>query len=123
VESLGTVAIALSANMTNEPTDPTGVVLGISAFNGSLPTGTYTENGSANYEVLGAYNPGSPTMNYRAGGHVPTARPLKIVLTSISDSEVAGTFEGAFYKQDALDPQDSDEYVDITEGEFRLPRY
>src|SRR5690606_38068988 len=117
-------SLSLSANNSSNAGDLTGMVLGINFSNGgSLAPGTYIEDGGGViYAVSGVRNPNSTTIVYGAGGiHVPTARPLKIVITSITDTEITGTFEGAFYKQDLSIPEYYDEYLDFTEGEFRLP--
>lgn len=123
IQNAGTlISITLSAYMSSDPYNLTGLSLGIGVFNGdSIEPGIYTESdGGTDYTVLGTHNINNTSVVYGAGNHVNTAHPLKIVITSITNSEVTGSFEGAFYKMDMSNPG-SDEYIDFTEGEFRLP--
>lgn len=82
---------------------------------------TYTEIGSPDFFTLGAYDPNSPATVYTAGIASPTVQPLTITIKTKTDTEISGTFDGAFYKTDKEDGEVHDEPVIISEGEFRLP--
>ena len=120
----GFISLALIANAQPNGASLEGLNIGANFFNGQAPkVGTYSEDYTGtDYLVAGVYNPNSTSIVWSAGIHYPTAKPLKIVIVSKTASEVTGTFEGAFYKQDLSNPSSSsDEYVLFTEGEFKLP--
>lgn len=119
----GMTSVSLSANLKTNTEDLTSLGLLINFFNGNKPVaGTYLQDYTGtDYVAQGAYNPNSLTIVYGAGLYYPSAKPLRIIITSLTDTEVAGTFEGAFYKQDSSIPAWYNEYKLITEGEFRLP--
>jgi hypothetical protein len=119
--SANTISLALLANAQSNTLE--GINVGINFFNGKTPaTGEYTEEYTGlDYLVAGVYNPNSMTITWAAGLHTPTAKPLKINILTKSATEVTGTFEGAFYKQDVSIPAFYDDYTLFTECEFKLP--
>lgn len=119
----GMISLAFTANAQPNAASLEGLSLSINFQNGKSPAvGTYTEDYSGtDYITAGVYNPGSATIVWGAGIHYPTAKALKINILTRSDTEMTGTFEGAFYKQDVSVPAVYDEYMLFTEGEFKLP--
>jgi hypothetical protein len=51
----------------------------------------------------------------------PTAKSLKLTILTKTATEITGTFEGAFYKQNVTTAEVGTEYVLITEGSFKVP--
>jgi len=100
-----------------------GLGVSINFSNGvSIAPGTYTEDYAGyDYTAEGVYNPNSNTIVWGAGLHYPSVKPLKITITSKTATEMTGTIEGAFYKQDVTTAQVYDEYTLFTECEFKLP--
>jgi hypothetical protein len=100
-----------------------GLGVSINFSNGvSIVPGTYTEDYSGyDYTAAGVYNPNSNTIVWGAGIHYPTVKPLKIIIATKTATEMTGTIEGAFYKQDVSTGQLYDDYTLFTECEFKLP--
>ena len=75
-----------------------GINLTINNSPSSKPivAGTYSET-STDFAVAGVYNPGSTTIVYGAGEYPSPPNPLTIVITSISNGVIQGTFSGDFY--------------------------
>lgn len=117
----GLISLALTASATGGATLE-GINVGINFFNGTSPqTGTYSEEStSIDFLVAGVYNPNSTTVVYGAGIQTPTVKPLIINILSKTTTEMTGTFEGAFYKQDVSTQTFYNEYYLLTEGEFKL---
>lgn len=117
----GLISLALTAN-ANAGTTLEGINVGINFFNGTSPqTGTYSEEStSLDYAVAGVYNANSTTVVYAAGIQTPTVKPLVVKILSKTATEMTGTFEGAFYKQDVSTLTFYNEYYLLTEGEFKL---
>jgi hypothetical protein len=88
----------------------------------SIAPGTYTEDDPGyDYTAAGVYNPNSTTIVWGAGLHYPSVKPLKITIATKTATEMSGTIEGAFYKQDVSTGQLYDDYTLFTECEFKLP--
>lgn len=119
----GFISLALIANAEANPTNFEGVVTSINFFNGTTPAvGTYSEDYTGtDYLAAGVYNPNSMSIVWSAGIKYPTAKPLKINIISKTATEITGTFEGAFYKEDISAATFYDEYIMFTECEFKLP--
>lgn len=119
----GSSQVSINANATMPTTSLESVGVSISFSNGAtLATGTYSEDdGSTDHIVAGVYNPNSMTTVWSAGLNANSAKPLKIVITAKSSTEIAGTFEGAFYKEDVLGGSISQtDYILFTECEFKV---
>lgn len=87
-----------------------------------VKTGIYREDELiSSYMISGLYNPNSTTFIYSAGVQSPSAKPLTIKIISNTNTEVSGTFSGAFYKQNIAGTLLYNDYITITEGEFKLP--
>jgi hypothetical protein len=121
--SVNMISLALVANAQSNPTNLEGLNVSINFFNGKSPaTGTYTEEyAGTDYLTAGVFNPNSTSITWAAGSHSPTAKPLKIVILTKTATEITGTFEGAFYKQDVSIPAFYDDVMLFTECEFKLP--
>ena len=117
------ISLALMASAKPGTTSMEGLALNLSFFNGKQPAiGTYTEDYSGtDYLAAGVYNPNSATISWAAGLHYPTVKPLTVHILTKTNTEITGTFEGAFYKQDNSNAQLYDDYTLFTEGEFKLP--
>ena len=77
-----------------------GVTLSISQTGIPITAGTYTQSGGAGvYVIGGVYNPGTTVTSeiYGAGFNVGADPQFTITITSISATNVTGTFSGAFY--------------------------
>jgi uncharacterized protein YxeA len=99
-----------------------GFNLGINFFNGTaIQTGSFSEdNAGSDYIVAGVYNPNSTTTVNAAGIQSPSAKPLVINILTKTSTEITGTFEGAFYRQDITTGTSYSDYILISEGEFKL---
>jgi hypothetical protein len=117
------IGLSFTANAQPNAANLEGLGFTINFSAGITPAvGTYTEdNPGMDYVAAGVYNPGSTTIVWGAGIHYPTAKPLKITILTMTSTEMTGTFEGAFYKQDVSVPAIYDDYMLFTEGEFKLP--
>ncbi len=112
----------ISLNLLANGTALEGFNLGVNFFNGTnVQTGSYTEdNSGSDYLTAGVYNPNSTTIVYGAGIQSPSAQPLVINIVTKTSSEITGTFEGAFYKEDVSSGTIYSDYILITDGEFKL---
>jgi hypothetical protein len=118
----GFITMSLVASAQPGGTNMEGLNIGANFFVGQPVVGTYSEDYTGtDYLVAGVYNPNSATIVWGAGIHTPTAKPLKITITSKTATEITGTWEGAFYKQDVSIPMIYNNYTLFTEGEFKLP--
>ena len=100
--------------------DLEGLGLEINNFNADpLTAGTYPEfDGPAGIVTGAVYNPGSTTIVWGAGLHANPDLPLTIVITSIDDKSIKGTFEGDFFYTDVNTATTTDEKKVFTNGEF-----
>ena len=96
-----------------------GMGLQITQTGTPLTTGQYTQGGSGNYVIAGVYNPGTAdvTAIFGAGLKYPTSVPLQIVISSLTPSEVSGTFSGMYYNNSGV----GTDSMLITNGSFSLP--
>lgn len=117
------VSLSLFANAQPNAASLEGLGMSINFSAGHSPAvGVYTEDhAGTDYVAAGVYNPNSTTIVWGAGIHFPTVKPLKITILTKTATEMTGTFEGAFYKQDVSIPAFYDDYILFTEGEFKLP--
>ena len=124
INAAGNMMVSINANAAMPNTSLESIALSISFNNGTtLATGTYAENdGSMDHIVMGVYNPNSMTTAWAAGMNPTPAKPLKIVISAKSSSEISGTFEGSFYKEDLTGGSISQtDAITFTEGEFKVP--
>jgi hypothetical protein len=122
ITDLGQGIISLSLVASAGGTNMEGINIGINFANGKSPAvGTYSEDDSSlDYSILGVYNPNSTTVVYGAGVFSPSARPLVVKILSKTNTEMTGTFEGAFYKTELSSGTIGPEFILFTEGEFKL---
>ena len=111
-----------SLNLIAGGTALEGFNLGINFFNSTtIQAGSFSEeNTNSDYLVAGVYNPNSTTTVNAAGIQSPSIKPLLITILTKSSTEITGTFEGAFYREDITTGTMYTDYVLITEGEFKL---
>jgi len=55
-----------------------------------------------------------------AGIQSPSVKPLVINILTKTNTEITGTFEGAFYKEDLASGTMYPDYILVTGGEFKL---
>ncbi|HVX24835.1 MAG TPA: hypothetical protein VHB70_00735 [Parafilimonas sp.] len=97
-----------------------GLALEINQTSGAIAAGTYDElSGGSNYAIASTYNPGSSDVSaiFGAGLKLPTSQPLQIVITSISNSQVSGTFSGEYYDNSGT----GTDSLLVSNGSFNVP--
>lgn len=111
-----------SLNLMANGTALEGFNLGINFFTGTaIQTGAFSEDHSgSDYVVAGVYNPNSTTTINAAGIQSPSAKPLVINILTKTSTEITGTFEGAFYREDITTGTSYPDYILVSEGEFKL---
>lgn len=85
-----------------------------------LITRTYDQTlGAGDYIITSNYNPGTSNLSeiFGAGLKLTTSRPLQIVITNISNTQIAGTISGEFYSNAGA----GTDSLLITNGSFNLP--
>jgi hypothetical protein len=117
-KNLTFIGLAQPSNVSME-----GLHLSVYFLRGAPTTGTFQQGDhTGDHALSGDYNANSAQFGYFAGVHSPSIAPLKITISSITNSVVKGSFSGAFYKKDLNGtPGTINEYVLITEGAFNLP--
>lgn len=97
----------------------------VSDIETEVGTGTYTHDGTG-YMLLGGYHDGPLNTDYDAGTELSAeaaandktiTNHFKVVITSIDNKTVKGTFSGDFYADGNLDGDKKT----LTEGSFYLP--
>ena len=118
----GMSSLSILGSASSSTSDLEGINLSINFFNVSPAVGTYTQENSGNdYLTAGVYNPNSATLVYTAGITSSSTLPLAITIAKLDNTEIKGTFTGAFYKTDITSGAPSSDYITITEGTFKLP--
>jgi hypothetical protein len=118
----GLKSLSLTGFASADTNNLEGINLSINFFAGSPKAGTYSQDYTGSeYVTAGIYNPNSTTVVYGAGLTTNTVSPLTITISKIDNTEVAGTFKGAFYKTDVNGGPASSEFLQFTDGSFRLP--
>ena len=116
----GLKSLSLIGSATSNASNLEGINLTINFFGSNPKAGTFSEDYSgSDYVAAGIYNPNSTTVVYGAGLTTASVSPLSITISKIDNAEVTGTFKGAFYKTDTSGVL-STEYLNFTEGSFRL---
>ena len=115
----GGASYAVSGSLVANGTSFEGMALQINT-NVPLTTGTYSDDaGGTDYAIGAVFNPNSQTIVYGNLTISPTD-PLKIVITSLSSTEIAGTFKGTLYQVDTQNPGAPNPPTKvISEGEFK----
>lgn len=115
----GPVSYAVSGSLVANGTSFEGMGVQINT-NVPLTTGTYSDDaGGTDYAIGAVYNPNSQTIVYGNLTVSPTD-PLRIVITSLSNTEIAGTFKGTLYQVDTQNPGAPNPPTKvISEGEFK----
>ena len=115
----GGASYAVSGSLVANGTSMEGMAVQINT-NVPLTTGTYSDDaGGTDYAIGAVHNPNSQTIVYGNLTISPTD-PLKIVITSFSSTEIAGTFRGTLYQVDTQTPGAPNPPTKvISEGEFK----
>jgi hypothetical protein len=84
--------------------------------------GTYEEDYTGTeYSLLsGIYDADSTDIIYTAGYASTSDFPLQLIITERTETEISGTFEGAFYFTDIDDGEVHPQYLTFTNGIFRV---
>ena len=108
--------------IAGDDNSPEGFNLSIIFFNGSLlQTGIYSEDArGVDYSVAGVYHTSVNDIVHVAGNQSPSVNPLVIKILTKTDTEITGTFQGAFYKEDIASGIFYPEYI-LANGSFKLP--
>lgn len=118
INQAGTYSLSMSAGAGGGSLE--GLALQINQTSGPIAAGTYSDDaGSSDYVVAATYNPNSSDVAaiFGAGLKISTTAPLQIVISSITDSQVTGTFSGEFFDNSGTGSNS----LLITNGEFSLP--
>jgi hypothetical protein len=87
----------------------------------ALTTGTYkVDDITSGYEVLATYTTNSTTKAWVALTGAMGGDAFRIDVTSISSTEIAGTFRGTMFEIDINNPSPTPPQKSITEGQFKL---
>ena len=115
------IAISAASAMSSSAEGFAFIVNDITNENEVTP-GTYTDQ-STTFQLLANYYGGSDVLDYHAGTEMyleslhydkPITNHFQVVISSIEDNKVRGTFNGDFY----LNGEIEGEKVSITEGSF-----
>ncbi len=120
VINTGTVySIALSAGAGGSSLE--GLGFQITQNLKPITAGTYIETGTNEYTIAGDYNPGTTDVSaiFGAGFKPFTSHPLQIVISTLNDATVSGTFSGEFFSNSG---NGSDSLL-ISNGSFNLPAH
>jgi hypothetical protein len=115
-------SLKLVASLTTDANTSETIQLYINFLSGSPAAGTYTQGDrSFSYVLNGVYKT-AEAKAYSAGMTPSAEQPLSITITSITDTEIKGTFKGAFYKHNLSTGEiSSSDFISITDGAFTLP--
>jgi hypothetical protein len=122
-ENFGPGSGEIGLNLKANATTPEGFDLALLFYNNTgITTGSFVDgNSSPDYTLVGTYRPDNSTTLYGSENYSPSIKTLVVHITSRTSTEVAGTFEGAFYKEDTMSGDVYNEYIIVTDGEFKLP--
>lgn len=73
------------------------------------------------FTLHGMYYGNDDSNPYITYGYTPTAHWLKLQVHKITDEEIAGSFEGDFFRYDIPIPSIASDTISFTGGKFRLP--
>lgn len=120
----GQTATLIAGKANADPNDSEAFSLMIQSA-GSLATGTYkVDNLSGSYIVAATYtlNGGTSIMPYLTGTGLIFGTPFRINVTSVSSTEVAGTFSGSIFEIDITNPNPSPNLPSksVADGKFKV---
>ena len=104
----------LSSNHNN------GLEFEMAQSNKDITSGTYTQSNTTSYSIVAVYKTGTSGLYYSFGAFydkISATEPLQITISTISNTQVSGTFSGMFYSQDAFHTDS----LRISNGSFYLP--
>jgi len=93
--------------------------LEIGQVNKPITTGTYIDAGADELLVVGGYNPGTTDDSkiFGAGLQTDSNPRLQISISTLTETNVSGTFSGTYYDNGGDGPG----IIAVTEGKFNLP--
>ncbi|MDO6434814.1 hypothetical protein Q4E93_29650 [Flavitalea sp. BT771] len=117
--SVGMTSISVVGNVKSAA-DLEGINITINNSPSGKPivAGTYSESDATDFAAAAVYNPGSQTIVWGAGDYPNPPHPLTIVITSIDDKTIKGTFSGDFYYTNTATAQFGPDKKTFTNGEF-----
>lgn len=122
-QSAGGATAYTAAGKVTTGTDPEMFSFDITKT-GDLTPGTYSvDNLSPAYTIGVIYITTNESIGYVALSGFPTPNPFKVVVTSVTATEMAGTFSGNVFEVNTDNPAPDPSNLKlkaITEGEFRI---
>lgn len=118
----GITVYTIAGKANSNATDLESFIISINA-SAPLSAKTYkVDDPSTAYTMLGIYNPNSQTLLISSATGDTSSDPFQVTVTSVSTTEVAGTFKGIFFEEDATNPTPPTNPPTraISEGEFRV---
>lgn len=120
-EDNGETATIVGGKANTDPNDTESFSFLI-ASTSALSPGTYkVDNVSGAYEMIVTYTPnGTTALPLLTGTGIPLGTPFRITITSISATEIAGTFSGSLFEIDIANPSPTPTQKAVTDGEFKV---
>jgi len=118
----GITVYSIAGKANSNATDLESFVLGINA-SGPLTATTYkVDDVSTAYTMAAIYNPNSQTTLISSQTGDTSSDPFQLTITSVSTTEVAGTFKGNLFEQDLTNPTPptNPPVKSVTEGSFKV---
>jgi hypothetical protein len=121
-EDTTTVTMVAGANGT-DPQNSEAFTFFIISVDPLAAGNTYkVDDVSGEYEVFATYAVTSTAIPYLTFTGIPVGTPFRVNITSLSSTEIAGTFSGTLFEIDinAPTPPTNPAQKAVTEGEFRV---
>jgi hypothetical protein len=121
LDTLGAVQYAVFGAANADPSNMESFTFAVSSPSAITTGTTYTvEDTSFNYVLVAVYNPNSQSIVFQSGTGDQSNSPFKLTITSVSATEISGTFQGTIFQNDAANPTDPNPPTKlITAGEFK----
>ena len=118
----GITVYTIAGKANSSATDLESFIISINASSPLTPATYKVDDPSTAYTMVGVYNPNSQTILVGSGTGDTSADPFQVTITSISTTEIAGTFKGLLFEQDVTNPTPptNPPTRTITEGEFKV---
>ena len=119
INNAGTSSLVIAGNASNSTVEALSLLISTTTTN-PIEAKTYTEAGGDGFFASAVYNPNMPNIEYVEGSSA--FNPLKIVITSIDDKTVKGTFSGnlIFVRKDTSTGPVDPATKNFTQGEFSV---
>lgn len=119
-DTLGLTMFTLTGYASAVTTDFETIVISIGTMSGTLQPGTYSIGNVLSGIVIGVYVNADATKQYLAFTGDTSSDPFTVTITSVTATEIAGTFKGKLFELDMNtgmpNPNSS---VTLTEGSFK----